>query len=228
MFATDIADFTRQDRDEETQSYLRHVLYGILREAFTACGIAWGDCVQQDCGDGALVILPPGMSPHTIIAPFPERLRHLIGRYNRFATPPARLQIRAALNIGPVYRDENGYSGEDINLLCRMLDARPLRRLLIDKDTDLALMISARVHDTIVLRHPTLADPASFRRVRTRVKRTRIDAWIHEPDSPPLGRPRAGVHIITATRAKGRKPACRQRASRGEQVSCRMTSAQLS
>jgi len=189
MFAADIADFTRQDRDEETQSHLRHALYGAIREALTGSGIAWEECVQRDRGDGALVILPPGMSPHLIIAPFPERLRYLIGRYNRFATPPARLQVRAALNIGPVYRDENGYSGEDINLVCQMLDIQPLRRLLRNTDTDLALTISARVHDTIVLRHPRLADPASFRRVRTRVKRTRIDAWIHEPGSPPLAFP---------------------------------------
>jgi hypothetical protein len=185
LFAADIAGFTRPDRNEEIQSHLRHALYSIIREAFTGSGIPWGHCLQQDRGDGPLVIIPPGIPPHMIIEPFPARLSHLIRRYNRFAIPPARMQVRAALNIGPVYRDEHGYSGEDINLLCRMLDARPLRRLLTDTGTELALMVSAHMHDTIVLRHPSLADPALFRPVKTRVKWTRIDAWIYVPGNPP-------------------------------------------
>jgi hypothetical protein len=183
MFAADIVGYTRPDRDEEIQSHLRHALYGATREAFVASGISWGECLYQDRGDGPLVILPPAISPHVIIAPFPERLRHLIRRYNRCATAPARMQVRATLNIGPVYRDEHGYSGEDINLLCRMLDAPPLKRVLTDTGTDLALMVSARVYETIVLRHPSLADPLSFQRVRTKVKGTPIDAWVHTPEN---------------------------------------------
>jgi hypothetical protein len=185
MCAIDIAGFTRPDRDEEIQAQLRHALYGIIREAFNGSGIPWGQCFQQDRGDGPLVIIPPGIPPHLIIDPLPERLRHLIRRHNRCAIQSARLQVRAALNIGPVYRDENGYSGEDINLLCRMLDARPLRRLLTDTGTELALIVSARVHETIVLRHPSLADPAYFHPVKTRVKWTRIDAWVYAPGNTP-------------------------------------------
>jgi hypothetical protein len=194
MFAADIAGFTRPDRDEEIQSHLRLALYWTIREAFTGSGIPWEDCLYQDRGDGPLVILPPAIPPHVIITPFPERLSHLIRRHNRCATQPARMQVRAALSIGPVYRDEHGYSGEDINLLCRMLDAPPLKRLLAGTGTELALMVSARVYDTIVLRHPSLADPASFQPVRTRVKGTRIDAWIQAPGSPP---PRQDLHLVS-------------------------------
>lgn len=202
MFAADIAGFTRPDRNEEIQSHLRHTLYSIIREAFAVSGIPWEECLRQDRGDGALVILPPGIPPYLIIDPLPERLRQLIRRYNQFATLPAQMQVRTALNIGPVYRDEHGYSGEDINLLCRMLDSRPLRRLLTDTGTDLALMISARVHDTMVVRHPSLGGPASFRSVHTRVKRTGIDAWICAPGNPPLaGSPPSVLGIETTGRA---------------------------
>lgn len=193
MFVADIAGFTRPDRDEEIQSHLRHALYGTIREAFAGSGISWGDCLYQDRGDGPLVILPPAIPPHVIITRLPERLRYLIRRSNRCASQPARMQVRAALNIGPVYCDEHGYSGEDVNLLCRMLDAPPLKRLLIDTDTELALMVSSRVYDTIVLRHPSMADPALFLPVRARVKRTRIDAWIYAPDNPSLGHARHAV-----------------------------------
>ncbi|HEX6521241.1 MAG TPA: hypothetical protein VF070_14720 [Streptosporangiaceae bacterium] len=184
MFGADIAGFTRPDRDEEIQSQLRHALYGMIREACTGSGIPWQRCRLQDRGDGPLVIIPPGVSPHLIIDPFQERLRHLIRRHNRCAIPQARIQIRAAVNTGLVYRDEHGYSGQDINLLCRMLDSRPLRRMISRTGAELALMVSARVHETIVLRHPGQINPACFQAVRTRVKWTKIDAWVYAPGNP--------------------------------------------
>ena len=46
-------------------------------------------------------------------------------------------------------------------------------------------MVSARVHETIVARHPSLADQQAFTHVRTKVQQTRIDAWIYAPDNPP-------------------------------------------
>jgi hypothetical protein len=185
MFAVDIAGFTHPDRDEEIQAHLRHVLYGMVRESFAVSGITWGLCVQQDRGDGLLVIISPSVPPHLIIDRLPERLRHLIHRHNRLSVAAARFQVRAALNIGPVYRDENGYSGHDVNLVCRMLDSRPLRDQLTSTGTDLAFMVSARVYDTIVARHPSLADQQAFTHVRTKVKQTRIDAWICAPGNPP-------------------------------------------
>ena len=185
MFAVDIAGYTRPERDEEIQAHLRHVLYGMVRESLAASGITWGLCGQQDRGDGLLVIIPPGVPPHVIIDRIPERLRHLLRRHNRLSVAAARFQVRAALNIGPVYRDENGYSGQDVNLLCRMLDSRPLRDQLAGTGTDLAFMVSARVYDTIVARHPSLAGQQAFTRVRTNVQQTRVDGWICAPGSPP-------------------------------------------
>jgi hypothetical protein len=195
MCAVDIAGFTRPGRDEEVQSHLRHTLYGMVREAFTGSGIPWGHCVQQDRGDGPMVIIPPAVPPRVIIDPLPERLRYLIHRHNRYAVPAARMQVRAALNIGLVHRDEHGYYGQDINLLCRMLDARPLRRLLTDTGAELAFMVSDRVHDTIVLRNPDLAGPAAFKPVKTRVKWARINGRIYVPGTaPPIAAP-PGVQV---------------------------------
>ena len=101
------------------------------------------------------------------------------------SSPAARIQVRAAAHIGPVYRDDHGLIGDDINLLFRMLDARPLRTALAGSGTELALAISGYMHDCLVRRHPALACPALFRQVKTRVKGTKVDAWIHLPGTPP-------------------------------------------
>ena len=88
-------------------------------------------------------------------------------------------------NIGPVYSDEHGFSGADVTLLCRMLDAQPLRRALSESGSEFAFIISDYVYERLVLRRHSLADPRSFRRVRTLVKRTPVHAWMYLPAGMP-------------------------------------------
>ena len=94
------------------------------------------------------------------------------------------MQLRVAVNVGPVYRDEHGFAGEDVTYLCRMLDAQPLRRALSESGTELAFIVSDYVYDKLILRRHSLADTSSFRRVKTQVKRTPVHAWIYLPDRP--------------------------------------------
>ena len=51
-----------------------------------------GDLQREDRGDGALIVMPPGISPKGIIDPFPERLRALVRRHNHVSRP-AGLQL---------------------------------------------------------------------------------------------------------------------------------------
>jgi len=185
MLAVDIAEFTRADRDEEIQLYLRTCLYGLLRDALDGAGMSWDQAQHEDRGDGAVVIFPPDLAAQPIIDAFPDRLRCLIRRHNHFQLEPGRLQLRVAANVGPVYRDEHGFAGDDVTYLCRMLDAQPLRRALSESSADLAFIISDYIYEKLVLRRQSLADPRSFRRVRTHVKRTPVHAWICLPDGPP-------------------------------------------
>jgi hypothetical protein len=184
MFACDIAGFTRPDRDDEIQLHLRRALSEMLRDAFRGSGMPWEQCEYHDRGDGALIIIPPGTPVGALIDPLPERLAGLIRRHNRIVREPARMQLRVAVNTGPVYRDEHGIAGKDVTLLCRMLDTEELRRALTDSGADLALIVSAHVYDSLVLQHPSLVDPACFRPLTTRVKRTRIHAWMYVPGIP--------------------------------------------
>jgi len=185
MFAVDIAGFTRAGRDSEIWLYLRRSLYQILQDAFQGSGLPWAECHHEDRGDGVLIVVPPHIPGYGIIDPLPERLRGLIRRHNRVSREPAQMQLRAAANIGLVDRDDHGLVGDDLNLLFRMLDARPLRRALTDSGAELALVISRYVHDSLVVQHPSLVDPALFRPLETRVKRTRIHAWIYVPGQQP-------------------------------------------
>ena len=182
MLAVDIAESTRPDRDEETQLYLRFSLYGLLRGALGGSGMPLDQCLCEDRGDGVAVIFPPGLAAQPIIDSLPERLRDLIRLYNRFSCESVRMQLRVAVHVGPVYCDEHGFAGDDVTLLCRMLDAPPLRQALSDSGCELAFIISDYVYEKLVRRRHSLADRRSFRQVRTHVKRTPVHAWIYLPD----------------------------------------------
>jgi hypothetical protein len=185
MFAVDMADFTRPDRDDDHRMFMREELYRILERAFDGSGIPWITCFPEDRGDGVLVVVSSGIGATGIIDPLPERLGNLIRRHNHVSSAGARIQLRAAAHLGPVHHDGHGFVGTDVDFLFRMLDARPLRRELAGTEADLALIVSEYVYRNIVSRHPSLVSPTAFRRVRFQVKHTKSRAWTYVPSAPP-------------------------------------------
>ena len=181
MLAVDIAGFTRPERDDDIRGYLHEELYGLLQKALDDSGVPWAECHREDRGDGALIVLPPGISPKGIIDPFPERLRALVRRHNHVSRPAAGIQLRAAAHIGMMVHDGNGFVGSDVNLLFRMLEARALRRALAASGADLAMVVSGYVYRNLVCRYPSLVSPDAFQEVRFQVKRTRAQAWTYLP-----------------------------------------------
>lgn len=145
--------------------------------------------LSEERGDGPLITVPPSVPPATLIGAVPGRLACLLGQHNRLATVDGRIQLRAAAHIGIVYHDHHGRAGDDVNLVCRMLDTRPLRQALTS-GSELAVMISAYMHNTLVRSGPDQFDPALFRVVRTRVKRKRIRAWLYQPGETTSAWPR--------------------------------------
>lgn len=182
MLALDIAGFTRPDRDNEIQLYLRKSLYAMVQESLDESGMPWERCQHEDRGDGMVVICPPDLAAQPIVDPFPERLGRLIHRHNRVSCEPARMQLRVAAHLGPVDCDEHGFAGDDVTFLFRMLDAQPLRRALSESGAELAFIVSDYVHEKLVVQRQSLADRRPFRGVRTKVKQTKVHAWICLPD----------------------------------------------
>lgn len=184
LFAVDIAGFTGTYRDDDIRLYLHEVLYRILEKAFDGSGISWASCFHEDRGDGVLVVVPPAIACTCIIDPLPERLRGLIRRHNHVSCEAAGIQLRAAAHIGPVEHDGHGFVSSDINLLFRMLDARPLKRALTGSGSELALIVSDYVYRNVVCRYPSRVSPDAFQPIRFQVKYTRAPAWTYLPGAP--------------------------------------------
>jgi hypothetical protein len=185
LFAVDIAGFSSADRDDDIQIYVHTALYAMLRTAFDRSDIPWADCAYEDRGDGVLVIVPPTLSAVGLVDPIPERLRALVRRHNRVSADAARIQLRVAAHIGSVQYDGYGFVGHDVTLLCRLLDARPLKRLLAESGAEVAFIASKYLYDNVIRSRPSLVDPEVFKPMPVRVKETRTRAWAYTLGASP-------------------------------------------
>ena len=181
VFAVDIVGFTRPDRDDDIRMYLHQRLYECLQRAFDDSGVPWAECFCEDRGDGALIVVPPEIPVKGLIDPLPDKLRGLIRRHNHVSAAAADMQLRAAAHIGPVEHDGHGFVGTDVNFAFRMLEARPLKRMLAASGAELGLVISDYVYRGLVCRYPSLVHPSAFQAVRFQAKNTRARAWTYLP-----------------------------------------------
>jgi hypothetical protein len=184
IFYTDIAGFGDPRRDDDDRRVVRAALYRILREVFDASNVPWATCRHEDRGDGTLTIVPPTMPTMPLVDPLIALLAAKLKRYNRQAGEPVRMQLRAALHVGPVSTDTAGLCGQSLIDTARMLDAPVLRETLAATRADLAFIASSHVYDTVVRHASGLVDPTAYRRVRINVKESRITGWMYLAGGP--------------------------------------------
>lgn len=194
MIAADIADFSRPDRDDEIQLYLRTSLYRIFGAAFRDIEIAWEgpwDLHREDRGDGMTIVFKPHISTGLLVGqlldPLLARLRH----HNKMSSPAAQIQLRLALHAGLVTHDANGFAGQAAIHLFRILDAPPVKRELALSSADLALIASEYVYDNFISKMHGPVKPDAYTHVKVNVKNTRTRAWYRLAGGPPLDRVRS-------------------------------------
>lgn len=190
LAAVDICSFGRLG-DDHIQMHQRNQMYARLAEACEITRIPWWDCYREDRGDGALIIAPPDVPPDDFLDPFAHHLTAVLRRYNRLASPAARLRLRLAVHGGHVHRDPHGVAGQAVLHLVRLLEAAAFKRALADSTTDLGLIVSDRLYDDAVGRGG-LINPDAYRPLRITSKETRAKAWVWFPPPAATGPTRPG------------------------------------
>ncbi|TDB89696.1 cyclic nucleotide-binding domain-containing protein [Actinomadura sp. KC216] len=178
ILITDITGFSSPARTDADRRHVLDAMYRLLEESFTASGLRLSDFYQEDRGDGALIVVPPTTPTEAVVDPMLARLAVELRRYNRRAADAARMQLRAALHVGPVQRGPKGVSGISIITARRMVDAPAVKRRVADTGADLAFVTSDFVFDTVITSAPGFVDPGRYARVRVRLKETSLSAWL--------------------------------------------------
>jgi hypothetical protein len=183
IFYTDIAGYADPRRDDDDRALVRDALYRILQETFDDSNVPWMNCVHEDRGDGILTIVPPTIPTTLLVDPLLPLLAAKLRQHNRQAGDPTRIQLRAALHVGPVSRDRNGHRGHALIQAARMLDSPVLKKSLAQTNADLAFMASNHVYDTVIRQNRRLVDPAAFKQVQFRIKESKVIGWVYLANS---------------------------------------------
>ncbi|KAB2368212.1 cyclic nucleotide-binding domain-containing protein [Actinomadura montaniterrae] len=178
ILTTDIQGFSSRRRTDADRRHVVAAMYGMLEEAFAASGLDFAALHTEDRGDGALVVVPSGTPTGQVVDPMLAHLAAALRRYNRRAAEPVRIQLRAAMHVGPVQRDARGVSGLPIITTRRLVDAPAVKRRVAETGADLAFVVSEFVFDNVIAPAPGFVDPARYARVRVRVKETSLPAWL--------------------------------------------------
>ena len=209
ILIVDVENFGDPARTNTDQLAVRDALYGALRQSFAMARINWAECVTEDRGDGALVLVPPTVPKSWLVTRLPTHLAEMLVRYNAACPAQARIRLRMALHAGEVHPDAYGSAGTSVNRAFRLIEASASRTALRHSSGVIALIVSDWFYDEVVRHHPA-AEPSCFRRVHVAIKETVMTAWVRvlEPGEAPARRgpeqeqpippPAALSHLIQA------------------------------
>jgi hypothetical protein len=175
----DVAGFGDPSRTDEDRRLVREVVYRVLLSALEASGVGAADIYREDRGDGALVIASPAVRTASLIDPLAGHLAVALHRHNRIASAAVRVQLRAALHVGPVTADAEGLNGHVIIQTARLMEAPVLKTALAETGADLGFIVSPFVYDAFVTHLDGLIAPDAFEHVTLKVKETATEAWMY-------------------------------------------------
>ena len=177
LFA-DVAGFSDPMRNEGDRDVVRAAMYEILQSCFDASGVPWAACYREDRGDGAVIVVPPTISPRRMVDPLMAELADRLRHYNRRASEVVRIQLRVALHVGPVGRDAEGIIGQTVIAAARMIETPVIKARLAAEQADLIFAVSDYVYDHVIRGYSGRVDPAAFEHFEYQVKESHVSAWM--------------------------------------------------
>lgn len=176
IVVVDVANFTSAERILADQATVREGLYDVMRTAFDETGVRFADCVSEDRGDGALVLLPPDVSKSKFVDLLPDRLVVALRRHNWNRAAAAQFKLRISIHSGDIRNDGKGWVGEAVNLAFRILETSEVKKALAESDAVAALIASSHFYSEVIRQDPGTA-PESYEHIRTSVKTFQGDVW---------------------------------------------------
>lgn len=150
-------------RPDSGQVKAQSAMSELLREAGQRGALERAQWDIQQQGDGELALLPPGIDESDVITSLMHQVTSGLHRYNRDASPAARLRMRIAVHEGLTYIAESGFAGDAVNTVCRLRDAREAKDALRSTRNDVVLIVSERIFRDVICGDDSYElPPASF------------------------------------------------------------------
>lgn len=181
VLAVDVEKYSARDAREQLQAQTE--LKRILNVAAQNAGLDQRHWYEQVSGDGELVVLPEDVDVSAVVGDFTHQLETILGEVNREVEGGRRLRLRVAMHHGTLTPGPFGPAGDAPIVVSRLLDAKPLRRLLADQqDRDLALIVSQSLYQDVVRTGFCSLDPEEFQAVRVNAKGVQYHGFVRRAD----------------------------------------------
>lgn len=184
---SDVVAFGSPVRSEEHRRIIRREVLDMTRASLRA---VWNQCHYEDRGDGLLVVVPPNVPTVQILEYLLIALPIALKRHNGLYAEGAKIQLRVALDVGPVTTDELGVSGQVIINAARLLEAAAFKAAMDDTQAPLGMIVSDFVFQSAVTEASSPSDPASYTETNVQVKETHLRAWTLLVEQPVDASPR--------------------------------------
>jgi CRP-like cAMP-binding protein len=172
VLLSDVVGFGSRTRTDEDRRVIRDALFRITHVVLQELPHVWS---WDDRGDGLLTIVPPNVPTAKIIQHLHKELPAALEDHNRAHPDAARIQLRVAVNVGPVVTDTMGVTGEAIIIAARLVDA-PLFKEKMDKArAALGVIASTFIYESVLRHNPSLG---GYFQVRVDVKESSTLAWV--------------------------------------------------
>jgi len=176
LLAVDIQGYSK--RDVREQLLAQRQLSDALNQAACGVGLDRGHWDKQVGGDGELATLPEGVEPAPVAGAFAIGLAEALREVNGGAPGGGvasgsgfRLRVRLALHHGTLMAGPFGPAGDAPIVVQRLLDAGPLRRLLVDDaHRDLAYVVSDSLFEDVVQTGFCALPPEAFEPIKVTAK----------------------------------------------------------
>jgi class 3 adenylate cyclase len=175
VLRTDVVAFSADQRNDEDRAIIRRATTDMTQ---LALGTARDLCRCEDRGDGHLIIASPSIPTAQVMNRLLRVLRRELQRHNRIYSDSIRVQLRVAVDVGPVTEDATGVSGKAIIAASRMLDAPAFKSAIAGNGAVLGVIVSPFVYEIAIRQGGNSPDAAGYTRVPVVVKETRTSAWI--------------------------------------------------
>jgi hypothetical protein len=134
---------------------------------------------RQKAGDGELAILPLDEPEPLVADAYARQLDVELATYNAALPHARRIQLRMAVHFGAAMPAENGYAGQGVVAVSRLVDSPPVRdALAAAPDATLVLALTRQVYDDVVRQGHVSFATADFTRISVQVKEFQDEAWI--------------------------------------------------
>ena len=178
LVLSDVVGFGAGRRTDEDRRIIREALFSMTHTVLRDLPDAWS---WDDRGDGLLTVVLPSVPTARVVAYLHKELPAALEEHNRVYPESARIQLRVAINVGPVATDIVGVSGEAIIVTARLVEAPVFKQAMSESGASLGIVASTFIYESVLRHGPYLE---GYSEISVEVKEARMLAWMKLFDRP--------------------------------------------